>query len=48
MCQSLYFKTFPLLWDVCERTSRLDLDLLYGYTTNLNLLWTVNVTKAFS
>ena len=29
-CQS-YFKTFPLLWYVCGRTSRLDLDLLYNY-----------------
>ena len=29
-CQS-YFKTFPLLLDVCGRISQLDLDLLYNY-----------------
>ena len=47
-CQSLYFKTFPLLWDVCGRTSQLDLDLLYNYPNCWGSKYYVNITKSFS
>ena len=45
-CQ-ICFKTFPLLWDVCGRTSQLDLDLLYNYPNCWGSKYFVNITKPF-